>query len=142
MQKRKVTFLKYFYAITGIVWFFFGMTSFQSLSRRYAQYTADIGNIIYWLPTVATIAFLVGWVSGLLVYRGQTVRARVLLLLAALSSWLLVMVSVAIIFGVDASAISQSAGADVGLRLFSLIFAAYNLSASRVAGDVLGKKTS
>ena len=124
MQKRKVTFLKYFYAITGIVWFFFGMTSFQSLSRRYDQYTANIGNIIYWLPTVATIAFLVGWVSGLLVYRGQTVRARVLLLLAALSSWLLVMVSVAIIFGVDASAISQSAGADVGLRLFSLIFAA------------------
>jgi hypothetical protein len=122
----------------GIVWFFFGMVNFQGLSQRYDQYTAESWNLV----CLATIVFFVGWISGSLVYRGRTPRARVLLLLVTFGSWILLMAGMAIIFGVDTSAILQSPGVDLGIRLFPLIFAAYFLGSSRLVDNTPDEKTS
>lgn len=142
MQKRKSTFLKYFYAITGLVWFFFGMARFQNLSRRYDPFATEHWNIANWLPALATMALLAGWLGASLMFLARTQRARLLLSMVAMSSWILLMVSIAVSFGIDTSAILQSPGVDLVSGLSPFIFAAHHLGASRLLDDMTGEKTS
>jgi hypothetical protein len=131
------------YTVGGLLVFFFGMTDFQHLSWELDPYTIEHKNLPYWLPVLATGFLSVGWISGRLTTLTRTPKARVVLAIATIISWLLLFVVVSISFGGSEAVTSRVSGIDIAFGGVYFAFSGYFLSMpKRVETTALGGKES